>query len=61
MSTDTVIQYNSIDDVSNYHKTIVEAASGVPIFELRVDDVNRFLNWFEKDLTRPEFGTTDSN
>lgn len=39
-----VIQYNQIKDVIPNHRDLVEKASGEPIDELDIQDVNSFLN-----------------
>ena len=41
---ETVVQYNQLSDVTPEHKLIAESASGQPIEELDIDDVNSFLN-----------------
>jgi hypothetical protein len=40
----TLIQYNQLSDVTDDDRAIVEAASGQPLEQLHIDDVNSFLN-----------------
>lgn len=40
----TTIQYNQIEDMTEDHRDICEQASGQPVAELDIQDVNDFLN-----------------